>query len=744
MNEQAMEKQYHEVAARAVLGYLYDHDMYMLAEQFCMDSPYLRADQGSFELGRIPVNVLQKPLQQVMKEFIAMQSQLLQLVNLCSTVVAFPHTDSTMVLVDHLINVLKSSGTGPVLDAVITTLPAYSAAWADSQSPPPSHPTPPPAAAGPPTALNTSGSMQDSTVSAFSVQSQLEPDLSMMPVDLSMIETVAPDPLPTSAHKRPPVSADQPVPVEQHPSPACGLAQQSNSPANRSHPHVHPHQLSKPPPVTVTLQSSHDTELLATNPPEVAPVGASDENVPPVATTTAAAGVTLTDPPRSNATPLDNPIVPGTASSRSTSSRKRTHIRILDFGTPPYKRGSPSTGGYSSSAGRRPSPPPKAVTPTVRPRPVLKLPVTEEEQATSAPPPPPPAQPPPPVQPPSPPPPPPPVQPSSPTPPPPAPSAQTEQPQPKKEIVQRRPKRPEEQQRSKRAVASKPQTETIPRSTIPTPPAKVPAVTEPVPTTSTCQPSTSSAMVPPNPPKEAPAPSSSTKSPRRGTTTTITTSQPPSQHHTKAKEVPVSVRPPSRSPPRSLLPPGSPGCPVDPLAVYPMTPRFLTRPLQPLCMLSPLLGPLDMSGVSQLKSGSHSKPTDINTPGYPITPGCATTPSPPSDSGPGVSYYEGGKPTEPPAPGAERAEVGAPGDDGEASDGEEAEQCYEPQLTLAAGSEEIRIVYQRVGTRRLGTLRERDSEYEERLASRIEIDNGQRVFQIAISPIINLFEHGTK
>ena len=269
----------------------------------------------------------------------------LQLVNLCSTVVAFPHTDSTMVLVDHLINVLKSSGTGPVLDAVITTLPAYSAAWADSQSPPPSHPTPPPAAAGPPTALNTSGSMQDSTVSAFSGQSQLEPDLSMMPVDLSMIETVAPDPLPTSAHKRPPVSADQPVPVEQHPAPACGLAQQSNSPANRSHPHVHPHQLSKPPPVTVTLQSSHETVLLATNPPEVAPVGASDENVPPVATTTAAAGVTLADPPRSNATPLDNPIVPGTASSRSTSSlvqqnkrskkyiklcgKKHTHIHFL-------------------------------------------------------------------------------------------------------------------------------------------------------------------------------------------------------------------------------------------------------------------------------------------------------------------------------------------------------------------------------------------------------------------------------
>ncbi|XP_040174249.1 extensin-like [Anopheles arabiensis] len=726
MNEQAMEKQYHEVAARAVLGYLYDHDMYMLAEQFCMDCPYLRADQGSFELGRIPVNVLQKPLQQVMKEFIAMQSQLLQLVNLCSTVVAFPHTDSTMVLVDHLINVLKSSGTGPVLDAVITTLPAYSAAWADSQSPPPSHPTPPPAAAGPPTVLNTSDSMQDSNVSTISVQSRLEEDISMMPVDLSMIETVAPDPLPTSAHKRPPVSADQPVPVEQqHPSPACGLAQQSNSPAVRSHPHQH----SKPSPVTVTLQSPQETELLATNPPQVAPVGASDENVPPAATTTTAASVTLADPPRSNATPLDNPIVPGTASSRSTSSRKRTHIRILDFGTPPYKRGSPSTSGYSSSTGRRLSPPPKAVTPTVRPRPVLKLPVTEEEQATPAPPP---AHPPPPAQPPSPPP-PPPVQPSSPPPPPPPPpSATTEQPQPKKEIVQR--------QRSKRAVASKPETETIPPSKIPTPPAKVPAATEPAPTTSSCQPTTSSAMVPPNPPKEAPAPSSSTKSPRRATTT----SQPPNQHHTKAKEVPVSVRPPSRSPPRSLLPPGTPGCPVDPLAVYPMTPRFLTRPLQPLCMLTPLLGPLDISGVSQLKSGSHSKPSDINTPGYPITPGCASTPSPPPDSGPGVSYYEGGKPTAPPAPSAERAEVGAPGDDGEASDGEEAGQYFEPQLTLAAGSEEIRVVHQREGRRRPGTLRERDSEYEERLASRIEIDNGQRVFQIAIAPIINLFENGTR
>uniref|UniRef100_A0A182JTK2 LisH domain-containing protein n=1 Tax=Anopheles christyi TaxID=43041 RepID=A0A182JTK2_9DIPT len=706
-----MERQYNEAAARAVLGYLYDHDMYMLAEQFCIDCPYLGMDQSTFERGRIPVNVLQKPLEQVMKEFIAMQSQLLQLVNICSSVVAFPHTDSPIVLVGHLINVLKSSGTGQVFDAVISTLPSYNG-WDDSTPHPPSQP-PPPDTAPRDEVQNMNASAHNSTVSSLATDTLHSVNASVVSPNESITRCVEPQPIPMvvekltepiniSTFQNSPVNGKRITP-DSIPSPGD---KQSNPPANNTNnPTVtlSPHCTNHPnkPPVSVTLKPSQETELLATtNPPKVTSV----RNEPTSENTRTLHGVTIVgvDPPRSNATPLDNPILPGTASSRSTSSRKRTHIRILDFGTPPFKRDSPAT-AYCSSANRQPSPPPMK-TPYIHAIPVLKFPPSAErsleQQRRSVL-----SQPP----------------------------VQTEQLKPKKVNAKRRLKRLGLRKRSKRTVSSitiknKLVAETILRTKKLTPKA-VPRQPD-TPFTS-CQPSATK-LVQGNHPKDEPASSSSINyvSPIRSTTSQLL-------HNTKepspTKEGPV-VRPLSGSPPRALMPPGSPGCPVDPLAIYPMTPRFLTRPLQPLCMLSPLLGPLDLSSISQIKSISHTKPSDINTPCYPITPGCAITPSPPPDS---VSYYEG-KPPPPVCTGREgnRAED-------EAYDSEPSEEANgasrEPQLTLTTNDEEITIRYQE-GQRQLGPLRERDSEYDERLASRIEIDNGHRVFQIAISPIINLFE----
>uniref|UniRef100_A0A182SNM0 Uncharacterized protein n=1 Tax=Anopheles maculatus TaxID=74869 RepID=A0A182SNM0_9DIPT len=209
------------------------------------------------------------------------------------------------------------------------------------------------------------------------------------------------------------------------------------------------------------------------------------------------------------------------------------------------------------------------------------------------------------------------------------------------------------------------------------------------------------------------------------------------------KKLPPAFRPASTSPPRSVVP-GSPACPIDPLALCPMTPRFLTRPLQPLCMLSPLLGTLDLSGISQVKSHSHSKPaTDINTPGYPITPGNAITPSPSPEGS--VSYYESE------AKCNERATRNSASMDDEAYNSESDHHrgrsdgspgAFKPLLTLTANSEEIVIRYDEKASL---PLRVRNDQHERevaaQLAARIEIDDGNgKVFQIAVSPLMELYK----
>uniref|UniRef100_A0A182Y7G4 Uncharacterized protein n=1 Tax=Anopheles stephensi TaxID=30069 RepID=A0A182Y7G4_ANOST len=692
-----MEKQYNEVAARAVLAYLYDHDMYSLAEQFCMANPYLKVHQGALEKGITPVSSLQKPLRDVLKEFIVMQSQLLQLVNLCSSVIEFPHASSVVVLADHLINVLKTSGTGEVMRAVVSTIPASE--WSAEHSP--AAPTRNVSYGG----ANTTGSSQTLQEQPYSAgDAVLGQEIIISSSDMSLIETLTrcvntdssmPIVVENPIYSRPHSALNGTVLTTENVPPP--YTKQSNGQQTTSTTTIAPtpqsNQPNKRPHHATTLQQARESEPASSSNHPPPPSAAA--TVPPVPTSVpkdgtdklpSSAATKLTNgATRSNATPLDHPILPGAVSSRSTSSRKRSHIRILDFGTPPLKRGSPSTIGRPSPV--IPSPaqlnaPKRAILMEEQPAPV-------SNRGNVTPPVPPP---------------------------PPPPSAnQHDKPIPKKVLIKGI------IQCGKRIICTgvgskRPDARTTPKSMPPSP-----AIPRPTATSDTNQPI--------NLCKRSEHASAQTSC---STTTTTNLST--------AKKLPLALRPPSASPPRSIMP-GSPAFPIDPLALCPMTPRFLTRPLQPLCMLSPLLGTLDQSGISQAKSHSHSKPaTDINTPGYPITPGNAITPSPTlSDS---VSYYESEATSNErtTVPRAEHESYDGGGGGGDGTPGP-----TKPLLTLTANSEEIAIRYDEQDSLPLRALRDgKDEDGQEcaaQLAARIEIDDGNgKVFQIAVSPLIPLYE----
>ncbi|XP_049299001.1 mucin-17-like [Anopheles funestus] len=683
-----MENEFNEVAARAVLAYLYDHDMYKLAEQFCMANPYLETDRRSLQEGNLPVNFLHKPLKVVMKEFIVMQSQLLQLVNLCSGAISFPQSSSILELVDHLIKVLKSSGTGQVLKTVISTLPAC-IDWSETHSTTEPQPVPPNVVEH-----TNGGTVQGSSDMSFSADSLLGQDLIITASDMSLMETITRcvelDTMPLIMENA--VFTEQPSAVKANTlngiitvgniPPASGT--QSNqtytsTPSASTVPMITPQQTnqSKKPTHNVTLPLPHDNVPTATTNPSLSIAKgqqqapsvskANTEKLPPP--TTGSLLTLGTGVARSNATPLDNPIVPGAVSSRSTSSRKQSHIRILDFGTPPVKRGSPSVVGPSPVI---PSP---IVSVPQRSLPVLKLTPTVCVADRNQPP----------VQ------------------------TANEETKPKKVIVKRRLKRYGTRKQIKRIVGGKLSSKKLVKRTMPKRQMHSPDSLHQQSDSINCT-----------------QPSNVSQSNRNCL-------QPKVNASTINMSPAKSCRPPSASPTRAVVP-GSPSCPVDPLAVCPMTPRFLTRPLQPLCMLSPLLGTLDASAISHIKSTSHTKQTtDINTPRYPITPGNTITPSPPTEC---VSYYE----SEPGTVNTARKTGTNDETDDSETDRSESPGVAKPQLTLAAseGSEEISIQY--VERERFQPVMVEDREFNARLAARIEIDNGNRVFQIAVSPLITLYE----
>uniref|UniRef100_A0A182SZ17 Wiskott-Aldrich syndrome protein family member n=1 Tax=Anopheles maculatus TaxID=74869 RepID=A0A182SZ17_9DIPT len=599
-------------------------------------------------------------------------------------------------MADHLINVLKSSGTAEVLEAVVSTLPACTD-WGMGNSA--ATPTPVPSRSGENT-IGTSQTLDDQSYSADDTLHGRE--IIINSSDMSLIEAVtrcvssdtgmriivenSSRSGPTSAMKSSGLNSmttEKRYDAENVP---LSHAKQSNGQQTTSTSPIAPHQsnqLLNKPRQNISLQQVREPEPTATSDQAVnvqqmttsVPKDTSHKLPSPAATSTA---VTLAiSATRSNATPLDNPILPGTVSSRSTSSRKRSHIRILDFGTPAVKRGSPSTVGRPSPLISSPalhSVPKRAVLVQKQPTPATNQGYINSPGPPPLPPPPPPAAPP--------------------------LSIPNDKLKPKKVIVKRRIIRSGVRRQDKRIISTK----LYPKRLVAT---IIPKSIEP--------------------PQDNPQPTGTTD-----TTEPINLSK--RCDYTSARKFPTitnlppSFRPASTSPPRSVVP-GSPTCPIDPLALCPMTPRFLTRPLQPLCMLTPVLGTLDLSGISHVKSLSHSKPaTDINTPRYPITPGNAITPSPERS----VSYYEGETTSN------ERTTAPA---DNHRSDGSPG-TSKQPLLTLTANSEEIVIRYDEKASL---PLRVRNDQHERevaaQLAARIEIDDGNgKVFQIAVSPLMELYK----
>uniref|UniRef100_A0A182MSA9 Uncharacterized protein n=1 Tax=Anopheles culicifacies TaxID=139723 RepID=A0A182MSA9_9DIPT len=572
--------------------------MYKLAEQFCMECPYLMADRHSVPDGNLPINLLQKPLQVVMKEYIIMQSQLMQLLNLCSATFSFPTSCVFLEMVDHLIKTLRHKNAEQVLQVFGYTAASSTPGPAPNLDQTPSCPLP---------AECLSAVSHDAALGEQPTCGEANaPDRSeiVSPVyDMRVNQTSTPSIIPTSSRQ-----------FNQSTKPAQSVARNTANP-----------------PSTSVLQ-------LATI--------RNSENIPPYVALNLAPGVT-----RSSTTPLDHPILPGGTSTRSTSSRNQSHIRTLDFDTPPLKRGNSST-------------------------PVIPSPTTSSLQSSSP---------------------------------------YTSVPlldrnQSRIPIANKKAKRP-----NARCCTMCKQ---MPRCTIAAKKQMKRNVSKRRVQSLNDFNNTNKTIV------------------KTKVNTGATESAPPI-NLSPLKTLLNAFRPPSTSPPRTSGP-DSPAFTADPLAMCPMTPRFLTRPLQPLFMLSPLLGTLDASALSHVKSNSHTKPTDINTPRYPITPGNAITPSPPPDS---VSYYE----SEPGTANIDRpVPADEPDDNSEPRGGSPVPP--KPQLTLTASEGSTEIAIQYVEREQLPTVAEDDPEFRARLAARIEIDNGNRVFQIAVSPIIALYtlRRGTK
>uniref|UniRef100_A0A182QJH3 Uncharacterized protein n=1 Tax=Anopheles farauti TaxID=69004 RepID=A0A182QJH3_9DIPT len=509
----AMDQYFEEMIARIVLAYLIDEDMYVLAEQLCQESPYLKPEHQTMLNGEIPVNYLRLSLREIVRDFTKMQGQLLRLVNLCSAAVPLPNDKSVVVQMDHLLGLLKE-GTGQMLDQIIALLaPAVAETLPNS------------------TDLSPSSKLFTVVAPGFFIQPTED------------------FPPPTDDHK--PSTVPQPAPPPIIPS--------TTYPTNQP----------PPPP-----------------PPDPDP----DPDPPAKPTETK---IKLSDSAvRPGATPLDHPILPRTGNSQSTSSQKRSHIRILDFSTPMIKRGSPSTTTATTTVATTTT---TTTTTTIQPQKELLSTTTQTDE--------------------------------------PAMTNQRErtddarEPKPKKRI----PKRKHPYGRYRRRYAAR--RSASGQTTLPVPNAACRRSTRrPTSRTSTARNATASnALDLSNKSADMSVDSQTnqqlTSPPRQLSTVTATNITSTSTNGMSAGLT------------------GSPGCPVDPLAVFPMTPRFLNRPLQVLGTLSPLLGALDSNSASKTAGvsassvpNSHTKQLlDINTPGYPITPGCTITPSPPPE---GATYYQ--------------------------------------------------------------------------------------------------------
>uniref|UniRef100_A0A182N1H2 Uncharacterized protein n=1 Tax=Anopheles dirus TaxID=7168 RepID=A0A182N1H2_9DIPT len=528
----AMDQYFEEMLARAVLAYLIDEDMYLLAEHLCLESPYLKAEHQTLLDGGIPVNYLRLSLREIVRDFTKMQAQMLRLVNLCSEAVVMPNDKSVLVQVDHLLEVLKECGTAQTLDQIIATMQPFTYTI-----------SPGPVAVGTAEADTSTGLMQPPNV----------PDTHLtMNANEGPVFYLAPTPL-----TDPPAVDNQPVPSR------------------------------------TILSTTYAGCQPAPVPPHTKPTAPKPD-----------AGGGGGGSVRSSATPLDtHPILAGAGSSRSTSSQKRSHIRILDFSTPALARNNPSASVAAHGSARR-----ALLSTTTQ---------TDAPPATgnrTAP-------------------------------------AEAHEPKPKKRATRRRSYGRYRRRLVARRTAGGQTTLRVARAACGQSARRPASSTDNGRKAGKAKPLDLSNKSNDSSTRTGPPSMTKQQAGSGGRLAAYSPSQQPPTASTKATGEGAITNTATFTAACALT--GSPGCPVDPLVVYPMTPRFLNRPLQVLGTLSPLLATLDSTvapatsgggppGGSGQRVGNGPHPLrqmpDINTPSYPITPGCTITPSPPPDGG--TPYYE--------------------------------------------------------------------------------------------------------
>uniref|UniRef100_A0A182IKB3 Uncharacterized protein n=1 Tax=Anopheles atroparvus TaxID=41427 RepID=A0A182IKB3_ANOAO len=379
--------------ARLVLAYLYNQHLESLAEEFCRKSPYLREELCLLESGDIPFRPFCRPLVQIFSEYNRMCMQVLTLIDQYEDRVSFPQSFSELDKVDMILNfnragvtpclqnvtnISKQSNTSPVIvaytsqvvkSAVNTTVSIPSEPLARKPN-------------------DVPHSVSDCTTDTSADDSVPIPTISLCREELLqllmceqdkendsalsyLLQETAPEGAngvsehPDSRPMKEKVTVPQDemvLPMNQPPLPPTSHVPPTNPSSIDTSATNDQNQQKHEEPVASAYQQSEASA-------EAAQTGMKEIVAARILGSMAKAGFRSGT---QNDTPPDNPIVKdASGGTRSTSSRKRSHIRILDFGTPASKRSSSvpgsadntETGAYSRKlfADHQPSSPAKPI-----------------------------------------------------------------------------------------------------------------------------------------------------------------------------------------------------------------------------------------------------------------------------------------------------------------------------------------------------------------------------------------------
>uniref|UniRef100_A0AAG5CPQ1 LisH domain-containing protein n=1 Tax=Anopheles atroparvus TaxID=41427 RepID=A0AAG5CPQ1_ANOAO len=357
--------------ARLVLAYLYNQHLESLAEEFCRKSPYLREELCLLESGDIPFRPFCRPLVQIFSEYNRMCMQVLTLIDQYEDRVSFPQSFSELDKVDMILNfnragvtpclqnvtnISKQSNTSPVIvaytsqvvkSAVNTTvsIPSEPLARKPNDVPHSVSDCTTDTSADDSVPIPTISLCREELLQLLMCEQDKENDsaLSYLLQETAPEGTNGVSEQPNSRPMKEKVTVPQDemvLPMNQPPLPPTSHVPPTNPSSIDTSATNDQNQQKHEEPVASAYQQSEASA-------EAAQTGMKEIVAARILGSMAKAGFRSGT---QNDTPPDNPIVKdASGGTRSTSSRKRSHIRILDFGTPASKRSSSVPGSADNT-----------------------------------------------------------------------------------------------------------------------------------------------------------------------------------------------------------------------------------------------------------------------------------------------------------------------------------------------------------------------------------------------------------